>query len=338
MGGMEVKDSYRGILHQLEIDSRKSYTDIGKETGSSQQTVSYAVDRMEEEGIIRSYYPMFDYTKFGYSGYLTLFRVNTFSRERMEDIVGTLRDNEMTAWVSRLAGGWDLLVFFLAPNASYFNKEFKELVAKHPEQLRTYSILTSVVIHDMERSYLKPGGEELEKEDTIIGGDRDVFELEEGLQETCRVLNQDPTRSSVGMGEELGVTAKTVLDRIDSLEDRKLVKGYRPLLGLPELGASATLLFVSYTNRDVEKEDDLVDYCRSHPNATLLMKTFGDWDVMIRIEAETREENQDVIHSLRERFEDVILDYTTLEVREDLEKRYLPPGHFDPDAFLPVQE
>ncbi|MDY6774181.1 MAG: hypothetical protein SVS85_03175, partial [Candidatus Nanohaloarchaea archaeon] len=78
--------------------------------------------------------------------------------------------------------------------------------------------------------------------------------------------------------------------------------------------------------------------CKAHPNATLLMKTFGDWDVMIRIEAGGREESQDVIHSLRERFEEVILDYDTLQVLDDIEKRYLPPGHFDPDAFLPVEE
>lgn len=335
---VELKKKYCKILHQLEKNPRQSYTDIGRETGSSQQAVSYAVNRMEEDHIIRSYYPLFDYTKFGYNGYLTLFRVNTFSREKIRELVGLFRDNEMVAWVERLAGGWDLLVFFLAPNASYFNKEFKELVSKHPEQLRTYSTLTSVVIHDMERAYLKPGEEEMEKEDTIIGGDRDIFELMDAEEETCRVLNKNPTRSSVEMGEELGVTAKTILDRIESLEERKLVKGYRPLIGLSELDVSATLLFASYTNRDVEKEDELVDYCKAHPNVTLLMKTFGDWDVMIRIEADGREESQEVIHSIRERFEDVILDYTTLEVVDDIEKRYLPPGHFDPDAFLPVQE
>ncbi|MDY6770109.1 MAG: Lrp/AsnC family transcriptional regulator, partial [Candidatus Nanohaloarchaea archaeon] len=294
--------------------------------------------RMEEDGIIRDYYPLFDYTKFGYSGYTALFRVNTFSQERMDELTALFRGHEMVAWVSRLAGGWDLLVFFLAPNASYFNKQFKELVSQHPEQLRTYTILTTVVIHDMERTYLSPGASGYGARDTIIGGDRDVFDLSTAEAETCEVLFDDPTQPSVRMGEQLDVTAKTVIDRINRLEDRALVKGYRPVLGLPELDVLGTMLFASVTNRDVDEIDDLVDYCTAHPNITLLMKTFGEWDVMVRVETDTREQRQDVIQDLREKFEHVILDYTTLEVVDDVVKRYLPPGHFDPDAFLPVQE
>ncbi|MDY6768675.1 MAG: Lrp/AsnC family transcriptional regulator, partial [Candidatus Nanohaloarchaea archaeon] len=146
---MNVKKNYQKILHQLEHDARQSFTDIGKEVGVSQQTVSYAVDTMQEDGVIRDVYPLFDYTKFGYNGYVAMFRVNTFSQDKIQELVDLFRQHEMVAWVNRLAGGWDLLVYFLAPNASYFNKEFKELVAEHPEQLRTYQILTSVVIHDM---------------------------------------------------------------------------------------------------------------------------------------------------------------------------------------------
>jgi Lrp/AsnC family transcriptional regulator len=334
---MDLKQDYREILFQLERDARNSLTDIGKKTGKSQQTTSYAVNSMEESGAIQDYYPLFDYTKFGFNGYLSLFRVNTFSREKIEELVQMFQENEMVAWVQRLAGGWDLLVFFLAPNASYFNKEFKSLVSEYPEQLRTYSILTTVVIHDMERTYLSRESN-FETRDTIIGGDRNVFKLKDEEKETCRILGQDPRKSTVEMGEELDVTSKTVIDRRKSLEERKLVKGYRPLLGLRELDVSTTLLLISYTKQDAEKEDELVDYCKAHENVTLLMKTFGDWDVMIRLETEDREKKQEVVHSLRERFEEVIMDYDTLEILEDIKKSYLPPGFFDPEAFQPVEE
>jgi Lrp/AsnC family transcriptional regulator len=334
---MDLKQDYREILFQLERDARNSLTDIGKKTGKSQQTTSYAVNSMEESGAIQDYYPLFDYTKFGFNGYLSLFRVNTFSREKIEELVQMFQENEMVAWVQRLAGGWDLLVFFLAPNASYFNKEFKSLVSEYPEQLRTYSILTTVVIHDMERTYLSRESN-FETRDTIIGGDRNVFKLKDEEKETCRILGQDPKKSTVEMGEELDVTSKTVIDRRKSLEERKLVKGYRPLLGLRELDVSTTLLLISYTKQDAEKEDELVDYCKAHENVTLLMKTFGDWDVMIRLETEDREKKQEVVHSLRERFEEVIMDYDTLEILEDIKKSYLPPGFFDPEAFQPVEE
>jgi Lrp/AsnC family transcriptional regulator len=333
---MDIKKDYRKVLYQLEKDGRKSLTDIGKASDKSQQSVSYAVNQMEDEGVIRSYYPLFDYTKFGFNGYLALFRVNTFSREKIEELVSMFRENEMVAWIQRLAGGWDLLVFFLAPNTSYFNKEFKSLVSEHPEQLRTYSILTSVVIHDLERTFLNEEGEE-RPPDLVVGGDRKVFEITEEEKDTCEVLSDNPRESTVEMGEKLGVTSKTVIERRKSLEDRKLIKGYRPLLGIKKLDISVTLLLVSYTKQDVEMEDELVEYCKAHENVTLLMKTFGDWDSIIRLETDNREQKQEVVQSLRERFEEIIMDYDTLEVLDDIQKKYLPQGYFDPEAFQPVE-
>lgn len=333
---MEIKKDYRKVLYQLEKDGRKSLTNIGKASNKSQQSVSYAVNQMEEERIIRDYYPLFDYTKFGFNGYLALFRVNTFSRDKIEELVSMFRENEMAAWIQRLAGGWDLLVFFLAPNTSYFNKEFKSLVSEYPEQLRTYSILTSVVIHDLERTFLKEEGEK-RPPDLVVGGDRNVFELTDEEKHTCKVLNDDPRESTVEMGKKLGVTSKTVIERRKSLENRKLIKGYRPILGIKELDISVTLLVVSYTKQDVDMEDELVEYCKTHENVTMLMKTFGDWDAIIRLETRNRERKQEVVQSLRERFEEIIMDYDTLEVLDDIQKKYLPQGYFNPEAFQPVE-
>ncbi len=323
---MNVKQNYREILFQLECDARQNFTDIGEKTGMSQQTVSYATNSMQGKGIIRGFYPLFDYTKFGYNGYFVLFRVNTFSREKIDRIVDLLEDHGMVAWVSRLAGGWDLMTFFQAPNASYFNKEFKELISQHPDQLRKYTILTSIVIHDMGRDYLTD--DDTHAGDIIVGGDRDIVEISEAEKATCRLLNTNPLMSSVDMAEELDVTPKTVIDRTQSLEDRNLIKGYRPLLGIQELDVQAYLMLIKYNNRDVETENELRDYCIDHPNITLFMKTFGDWDAVIRLETGERAEQREVVNSIRERFEDILLDYDTLEVVDDIKKHYLPGDYF----------
>lgn len=329
MGGMNVKENYQEILFQLEEDARQNFTDVGEKTGLSQQTVSYAINTMKENGVLREFYPLFDYTKFGYNGYLVLFRVNTFSRQKINSIVNLLEDNGMVAWVSRLSGGWDLMTFFLAPNASSFNKEFKRLISQHPDQLRKYQILTSVVVHDMGRDYLTQT--EDSAGDIIVGGDRDVVDITDAERETCRLLNENPLASSVDMAEQLEVTPKTVIDRTRSLEDSHLIKGYRPLLGIQDLDIQASLLFMKYNNQDVEKENDLRDYCVDHPNVTLLMKTFGDWDVVIRLETVDRAEQREVVNSIRERFEDILLDYDTLEIVDDIKKNYLPDDYFDRD-------
>lgn len=333
---INVKKSYREILFQLELDSRKKFTEIGNEVGLSQQTVSYAVKNMEEDGVIKNFYPLFDYTKFGYNGYLALFRVNAFSREKLEELKEVFVDHRMVAWVDRVSGGWDLMVFFLSPNASQFNKEFKGLISKHPDQLRNYKVFTSVVIHDMGRDYLTENDES--SEDIIVGGDREAVEIKDSWKELSEILWQNPRSSSVDMAEEMNVTPKTVIDRMDRLDEEKLVKGYRPNLGIQELGIRTHLLFIKYNNRDVDKEDELTEYCVEHPNITMLMKTFGDYDIIIRMETEERDQQRQIINSIREKFEDILLDYNTLEIVDQVEKRYLPPSYFEGEEFPDIEE
>lgn len=333
---IEVKQSYQDIIFQLECNSRKKFTEIGEEVGLSQQTVSYAVKNMEESGVINGFYPLFDYTKFGYNGYLALFRVNAFSRQKLEELKELFKEHRMVAWVDRLSGGWDLMVFFLSPNASQFNKEFRDLISEHPDQLQNYKILTSVVIHDMGRDYLSSNDESAE--DIIVGGDRETLDVKESWKELCEVLWEDPRASSVDMAENMNVTPKTVIDRMERLEEEKLVKGYRPNIGIRELGIRTDLLFVKFNNQDVEKEDELRDYCVDHPNITMLMKTFGDYDLIIRMETEETDQQREVINSIREKYGDVLLDYNTLEVVNQVEKRYLPPSYFEGENFPDVEE
>lgn len=323
-----VKENYQDILFQLERDARQNFTEIGNKTGSSQQTVSYAIKTMREDRVVKDFYPLFDYTKFGYNGYLVLFRVNTFSREKIQELEELFMDHRMVAWVNRLAGGWDFLIFFLAPNASYFNKQFKQIVSQHPQQLQTYTILTSIVIHDLGRNYLNASDVDERAEDVIVGGDREMIEMKPQWKAVCQLLQENPLESSVSMAEKLDVTPKTIIDRIETLESQNLIKGYRPLIGIQELDVFASMLFVKYNNQDVERENKLRDYCKEHPNVTLFMKTFGDYDAMIRLETRDREEQREVVNSIRERYEDILLDYDTLEIVDDMKKSYLPMDYF----------
>lgn len=328
---MEIKENYRRILFELEKDSRKKFTEIGDAVDLSQQTVSYAVKSMEEDRIIGGYRTLFDYTKFGYNGYIVLFRVNTFSREKIEELKELLQNQGMTASIDRLAGGWDLRVFFLAPNASQFNKEFKQLISEYPDQLRNYKILTSVVIHDLGREYLVD--EPDRTEDVIIGGDREIVDVKGQWRDICEVLWENPRAKSVDVAEKLDVTPKTVIDRLERLREESLIKGFRPNLGITELGIHTHLLFVKYNNRDVDKENQLRDYCVKHPNVVKMTKTFGDYDAVIRIETEERGDQREVMNSIRERFEEILLDYDTLEVVEEIRRRYLPKSYFEGEEF-----
>ena len=60
----DLKD--RKILYQLNINSRQSFSQIGKKVGLSKTVVDYRIKKLEKQEIIRNYYTLIDAFKIGY--------------------------------------------------------------------------------------------------------------------------------------------------------------------------------------------------------------------------------------------------------------------------------
>ena len=55
---IDLKD--RKILYQLDLDSRQSLTQIGKNVGLNKDIVSYRIKKLQDEGVIKSFWTLID--------------------------------------------------------------------------------------------------------------------------------------------------------------------------------------------------------------------------------------------------------------------------------------
>ena len=72
MDSIDLKD--RKILYELDYNCRQSNTQIGKKVGLKKDVVSYRINKLEKEGIIKNYYTVIDAYKLGY--YLFRYYIN----------------------------------------------------------------------------------------------------------------------------------------------------------------------------------------------------------------------------------------------------------------------
>ncbi|WP_254861979.1 Lrp/AsnC family transcriptional regulator [Halovivax gelatinilyticus] len=67
----EIDNVDKGIIYLLQQDARKrTVADIGDQVGVSSSTVTNRIDRLEEEGVIKGYHTIVDYTKAGLGHHL----------------------------------------------------------------------------------------------------------------------------------------------------------------------------------------------------------------------------------------------------------------------------
>ena len=324
------------FLVDLEKNCREPLSSLIKKTKLSKQLASYKLKNYIESGLILSFNAFIDYVRFGYLNFRVYFKINYLSEEKFRTLLKTLMEHDSIAGLIECGGKYDLIAIFAALSPSEFNKRLKELIAKNPAQLKNYVILTTVVTHYYSRTYfsqINKDALDLFRDntgfDTIIGGDRSFLTIDKKDNMILELLQSNARLSSVSLATKLKSDPKTVRLRIRALENRTIIKGFRPIFNVQKVGFIVNKILLKYHNLSVEKEQELMTFCKYNPNIVELIKIFGEWDLELTVETRTREEFQKVYISIREKFEDIIQDFESFPVFETHKKEFLPASMFN---------
>lgn len=94
-----------------------------------------------------------------------------------------------------------------------------------------------------------------------------------------RALRVDARRSNRQLAADLGVAATTVGKRLADLEERGIIRGYRPDVDYRKLGLG--LVAVTRIKARGEELPRIVASLTSHPQLTHVYETTGEFDVMV---------------------------------------------------------
>ena len=110
MEKIDLKD--RRILHELDYDSRQSFSMIGKKVGLHKNVVNYRIKRLQEKGIIENFYTVIDTFKLGYNSLRFYITYQNMNPDIRIDLIQYFVDNKFTWWVGSFEGDYDLAVLF----------------------------------------------------------------------------------------------------------------------------------------------------------------------------------------------------------------------------------
>jgi DNA-binding Lrp family transcriptional regulator len=301
------------ILYNLDLNSRNSLNKISKDVKISPQLLNYKLKKFEEEQLIESHNTIIDYSRLGYISFIVCFKVNYVNDTIFKKLIKTFLKNPNTLSVIECGGRWDLIVKFIAKNSSAFNKEFKNILYENSKQLRNYDVLTIVVRHDYNRSYLinKKHDNNIDK---IIGGDRNIYNLTDREKNILSLIIDDSRKSALTISQELNIHPKTVINDIKNLISNKIISGFRSQIDPTKYGFERNLVLIRYHNLSEDREISLINFCKNNQNIIRATKTFGLWDLLIEVETKNSTKFRNIFMELREHYEDIIHEIETLQI------------------------
>ncbi|MBT6773740.1 Lrp/AsnC family transcriptional regulator [Candidatus Woesearchaeota archaeon] len=148
-----------------------------------------------------------------------------------------------------------------------------------------------------------------------------VMTLNKRDQKLLKILDLDARQSNIQIAKKLKISKNVVNYNIKRLEDEKLIKSYNTIVNASKLGYFFFRVYVDFYERDINIDNELIDYLVQLPEAGLVARVVGDWDVIIGFYVRKAEDFQKVWNKVLEKFRKHIKHYNVALVTEQISFR-----------------
>jgi Lrp/AsnC family leucine-responsive transcriptional regulator len=310
------------ILYELDRNSRQSFKDLAKKVGLSKDSVFYRVKRLQKTGVIKRFHTLVNIGKLGYMSFRFFLKLHNTSSRKEKEILNYLMSQRRVGWMVSVEGNWDINVWLVCKSIKElddFWRDFYDRYANYIEN-KWLSIFTEIIYYP--RACFLPNLKNhnhftfvTQPSETHV--DRIDFEI-------LKLLVLDSRTPIIEIANKLGLSTKTVSQRIRKLERTKVIAGYVTMIDLEKIGYLYYRMHIRLHNVDKAKEEEFRTFAYHHPNIVYDHRSLGGPDLEIDIHVESVERLREIIKEIRDKFVSIIRDYEILQYYKEHKYFTLP--------------
>ncbi len=311
------------LLSELEEDARQPLAALAKKLKISQQLLFYRLQSLRKKNIVAGYFTRINFTAFGYTRYRVMVRLSNYSPQKAAEIITALKVHPNVQWLVECGGRWDLIINFMAKNIIQLEGFLKELKGRFPRQMQNLDVLTTIEVIELGRSYFTGGTKEV-KNLSYFGRDYDGVKIDRINLLILSFISENARRSSVEIAEKLGVSPNTVSMRIKNLKARGIIRGFKPLIHLENLGYGTYKTAIKFQNHTERREREIIDFLRKNIQVVAIIRLIGQWDFEIEFEVDSRRDVIELTRNFRDKFKDVIKEFEIIPLYHEYRYNFFP--------------
>ena len=311
MTDLDIKD--KKILYHLDLNSRQSFSSIGKKVGLHRNHVLRRVNKLIEQGVIWRFTTYIDPTKLGFLMYRFYFVFQYATPSIRKKMVEELVNNKYSMFVNSCEGQIDLSVYFCIhhQNVYHFQRIWEGFYSKYRNYFSKAYFSIWCYLYTYPYTFLVQNNHEKRSDAQnimIIGGGQNVVIDELDVQMLKRIFG-DARLPTVELAQNLKVTSATITARLKKLERFGIIKGYSIYLDFNKLDYNLYKLDIYL--QDYKLRNKINNYIITNPAVRNRYISLGD---SADLEYELNLKNVSFLHEFMEdvmmQFPDSIKNYT----------------------------
>lgn len=295
------------ILFELEKDSSIQTNILAKKLKKSKDVISYRINRLKKENILRSCSAIVDMTRLGHIIFRVYIKWQNMDDQIKRKFYDFLGKKESVWTTTILHGKWDFAIFIGLKNETYieqFHTLWQEILGDYKEKIAEHKIAIYSPIHNFNKRFFSDGNKDVISR--IYGNDCSI-EYDDLDLKIIHIYSPDVRQSLVEIANKTGASIETVRRRIKELEKKKIIVGYKIDLDLPKLGYQGYR--VDFALNSMSNINEILEYIKNHQYFYQINKSIGGADLETEIVVRDLSHLLSILEEMMSRFKDVIKNY-----------------------------
>ena len=314
---LDKKD--KELLTLLYLNSRESFTQLGKKLKLSSSAVERRMRQLKDAGIISLLFADVNLAKLGFKAYRIYLKFDVFDANTERQVLALFETYSQTLWGVVCEGEYDVLWRIVARDELEVEDAINTMTEKFGK-----SIVEKTVITTTYQTYLSWNR-------ALGGGRHPEFPLERVTQrekldnidmKILSLLYNNARATTVDIANIVGLTPDAVSYRIKKLTKEAFILGYTAWFDAKKLGFEYYKILINFRAMTHNKETKFLDFCLEHDNVIFLNKCIGSWDIEVDILVENTLELHKFITEIKTKFGHIIGNHKYVSA---IEERMLNP-------------
>jgi DNA-binding Lrp family transcriptional regulator len=301
----------RRILLELDCNSRRPISDISRKIRQGRDRVEYRIERLLERKIVSKFTASVNLAKLGFTIYKLYFRIEN-DKEAVKALVKHLRSHPRVYWIALSDGSWDLMIAVFARSSVEFFETQRELLSEFNDIILNYAMYQLVELDLYPKGYFTGKSGDV----VTVGGAPKIENIDTIDAKILRLLSSNARRSTAEIAEQVNVTSAVVKYRIDRMEKREIITGYRAEIDLAKLDMQFFKSQLFLRNFDSNLQQALRKYCADNPHITYYIQQLGNCSIELEMEVSDYRHYSSIMDDIRSTFPRLVRNFETVLVRK----------------------
>ncbi len=318
---MNLKPIDYKLLGYLYHNYNEPLSRIAKATKLSRDQVEYRINKYLQEGLIKKFFPVFDWSKLGYE-VLAILLLKFEKPKMVEEFSKTLLKDKNCMSFGKVYGEYDLYLNCIFEN----EKQFNEFVSKLFENEENF-IINYIVIKPQFAELYPLKFFNYNKEDYIISSHESKKEVK--LSKTdlkiLKILSENGRTRLIDIAIKSEISSELIWYRLKKLRKEKVILGNRIQFDMSKLGYFFTLIILNFRNFSEKNKAKIKSFAKTSKNINSLIFNLHKPNCIIQLFHKEEKEIRESIEKLKKMFDEDSIEINIIPIGEDEEKiRPLP--------------